>query len=248
MYLLPAVSALILSLSEKVFLKRTLATSKTVPIIWVALLNILTSLALAMTLIVPFVMLVKPFQVCSIEDLGIGLPEKLILSMLLIDFLNYITHRLHHKVPMLWRFHRLHHSDIHVNAQTSLLNHPFELVSSSMIMIFAAILLGIPPVSFVFFGLIMGVHSAFVHSEFTLPVRVEEFLRWLIVTPTYHRKHHVKDFRTSNVNFGQVFIYWDVLFGTFLLRKDKSPEVHGISSSETPKSNTIWHFLINPSR
>ena len=247
-YLLPATSVVVFSLVERLLFNKTAITTKTQPIFFIVALNLLVSLGFAAVLLIPFVMLVAPLQLLSIAELNIPGLWKVILSLLVIDLAHYLSHLLHHKVPMLWRLHRLHHSDAHINVQTTLLHHPLEVVSNSLLSILVAVILDIPTIALFYYSLIMGVHAAFTHSNTLLPERAEKIIRWFFTTPNYHFRHHAKDLKVSNNNFGIVFIYWDVLFNTSLFHDDKGSVDYGIRTNEAPKKINIWHFLINPLR
>ena len=206
------------------------------------------SLVFSASLLFPFVILVAPLQFFTIAELNI--PEFLIiiLSILIIDFIYYVTHRLHHRIPLLWRLHRLHHSDTQINAQTTLLHHPLELVTNNLFVILGAVMLGLPTIALFYYGIILGLHSAFTHIEFAIPPKLERYMRWFFITPNYHHRHHAKALKISNTNFGMLFVYWDWLFKTALFNDDKDSNDYGIQLKEMPIRITLWHYLTNPLR
>ena len=75
-------------------------------------------------LLTPFVILIAPLEIFSFSQLQMPRILNICLSFLLIDFFLYLTHLLHHKIPVLWKLHRLHHSDKKVDALTTWLHHP----------------------------------------------------------------------------------------------------------------------------
>jgi len=247
-YLLPALSVVVFSLIERLIFDRTSLSNKTKPILLMVILNLVVSIGFAAIILIPFVMLVAPLQLFSIAQLDISGFAKVVLSILILDFIMYVTHRLHHSIPILWRLHRLHHSDPEINAQTTLLHHPLEVISNTLLLILGAVILDIPAICIFYYSIILGLHSAFTHIHVRIPAQAEKIMRWFFVTPNYHRRHHAKELAISNTNFGMVFVYWDWLFKTNLFHDDKELIDYGISSKEAPKEINIWHFPLNPFR
>jgi sterol desaturase/sphingolipid hydroxylase (fatty acid hydroxylase superfamily) len=159
-----------------------------------------------------------PFRVFHLAQLPFPAPLLFLVSFLLIDFFNYVFHRLSHAVPILWRLHAIHHSDQHVTAVTGQLHHPLEVVVSYVFLLFLYVALGVPVVVAIIYGLVYAVFNAFAHADIALPRGLDRRLRWIIVTPDLHRTHHSSDMREGNSNFGQIFTIWDRLFGTYVDR------------------------------
>jgi sterol desaturase/sphingolipid hydroxylase (fatty acid hydroxylase superfamily) len=165
--------------------------------------------------------LLAAFAPLRVFNLGrLPLPEAVIfvVSFLLVDLLNYAFHRLSHSIPALWRLHAVHHSDEHVTAITGQLHHPLEVVVGYVFLLFLYVLVGMPVVAAIIYGLVYAVENAFAHADIALPEGLDRWLRWAIVTPDLHRTHHSSDMREGNSNFGQVFTIWDRLLGTYLDR------------------------------
>jgi sterol desaturase/sphingolipid hydroxylase (fatty acid hydroxylase superfamily) len=112
------------------------------------------------------------------------------LSVLLFDCLIYWQHRLFHRVPMLWRIHRMHHADPHLDASTGLRFHPLEIALSLIVKITAVLLLGAPILAILIFEVLLNATSIFNHSNIKLPVKIDKLLRMVIVTQAMHRIHH----------------------------------------------------------
>lgn len=173
---------------------------------------------------------------------------KFIGAFLLMDFIYYINHVVHHKVSWLWRLHRLHHSDKSLDALTTWLHHPLELITSFTFVMFLYFLLDLPLVAFVAYTALMGLHAGFTHSGFFLPDWLDKYVRMVIVTPSAHRVHHSLDMREGNSNFGQIFLFWDWLFCTYIkldLETLKKMRM-GISVEQTPKRMNLRDFIKNP--
>jgi len=137
------------------------------------------------------------------------------ISVLLFDCLIYWQHRLFHRIPMLWRIHRVHHADPHLDASTGLRFHPLEIALSLMVKIIAVLLLGAPVLAILIFEVLLNATSIFNHSNIKLPVKLDKLLRTLIVTQAMHRIHHSQVMYETDSNFGFNLSIWDRLFGSY---------------------------------
>ena len=135
-------------------------------------------------------------------------------GVLLLDLLMYVIHRAMHSVPLLWRFHQVHHSDEHMNASTHFRQHPVQLVAVTLIQLPMLWLLGIPAVSWVFYAAIGTVVQLWQHSTVTSASRFELASRYVVVTPGMHRVHHDVRGQFHDANYSAVFPFWDLLFRT----------------------------------
>jgi sterol desaturase/sphingolipid hydroxylase (fatty acid hydroxylase superfamily) len=163
------------------------------------------------------------FLAISVEASQIGLlytvpmPQilRIILAIIILDFIVYVQHVVFHSLPFLWRFHMMHHSDLDFDLTTALRFHPVEIIISLFIKIGAVYLIGAPFYSVVLFEIILNVAAMFNHSNLALHPLVDKILRFVIVTPDMHRVHHSVRINETNSNFGFNFPYWDRLFGTY---------------------------------
>lgn len=137
-------------------------------------------------------------------------------AILLLDLVRYFTHRLFHRISFLWRIHEVHHSDADYDVSTAGRFHPLELIGAHALYL-AAILLLAPPLAAVFFAeLHTALLNVFAHSNVAIPAGVERALRRVLITPDLHRLHHSANPMHHRHNFGQTFVWWDRLFGTYL--------------------------------
>lgn len=139
----------------------------------------------------------------------------ILLGVLLLDCLIYWQHRLFHRVPLLWRLHRVHHADPHLDASTGLRFHPIEIALSLLVKATAILLLGVPVEAVLIFEIVLNASSIFNHSNIKLPNYVEWPLRKLIVTQAMHRIHHSQVAAETDSNFGFSLSLWDRLFGSY---------------------------------
>lgn len=137
------------------------------------------------------------------------------LTLLAFDFLIWLQHLVLHKWAPLWRLHRVHHTDLDVDASTALRFHPLEILLSMGLKIGAAVGLGAPPLAVLTFEILLNGLAMFNHTNGFLPVRLDRFLRLFVVTPDMHRVHHSIWNEETDSNFGFNFPWWDRLFGTY---------------------------------
>lgn len=141
---------------------------------------------------------------------------EIIASVLLIDFGSYCLHNLQHKVPLLWRFHRVHHADTNLNTSSSLRFHPLDtVVSQGLYAAFAILLFGISMTSFVIYGTIALVFVITQHSNVQLPDWMEKYGRYIFSTPGWHKIHHSDQQEYTDSHYGDIFTFWDRIFGTW---------------------------------
>ena len=181
----------------------------------------------------------------------IALPSvvTIITSLLLLDILIYWQHRLFHNIPILWRLHRVHHADAHVDASTGLRFHPIEIVLSILIKLFAVIALGVPAIAVIIFEIVLNGLALFNHANIRLPNVIEKPLRLILMTQILHRIHHSQVVSETNSNYGFSVIWWDKLFGSYKNEAKKSDNELDIGLIEYPlvKQNAkLWGLLIIP--
>ncbi len=137
------------------------------------------------------------------------------LSLLLMDLLIYGQHVVMHQIPLLWRIHRLHHTDLDIDVTTALRFHPFEIILSMFLKLLFIVLLGAPVVAVIVFEIILNISSMFNHSNIQIPSRIDRILRYFIVTPDMHRVHHSVIKVETNSNYGFNIPWWDYIFRTY---------------------------------
>jgi len=149
---------------------------------------------------------------------------EVIIAVVVLDLVVYVQHVLMHAIPILWRLHMVHHSDVDIDVTTGVRFHPLEITLSMFIKIGAVILLGATPMAVLMFEVLLNATSMFNHSNVHIPVNVDRILRWIVVTPDMHRIHHSIIPRETNRNFGFNLPWWDRVLGTYLRDPDKGHE------------------------
>jgi len=138
-----------------------------------------------------------------------------LLAWLLLDFALYLQHVISHALPVFWRLHRVHHSDLDFDLSTGVRFHPVEIVISMLYKMAAVAALGAPPWAVLMFEMILNVASVFNHGNVHIPEKMDRWLRRVIVTPDMHRVHHSSVVNETNSNFGFSISLWDRLCGTY---------------------------------
>ncbi|HSS27781.1 MAG TPA: sterol desaturase family protein [Usitatibacter sp.] len=128
---------------------------------------------------------------------------------------QYALHRAFHAVPILWKVHRVHHSDIHLDVSSALRFHPVEMIAVIAVMAPVAVILGLPPILLAGYEMAQSIVGMVTHSNLRLPGAWGRMVRAVLVTPRIHRIHHSTDPAESNRNFANVFVAWDRWFGTY---------------------------------
>lgn len=138
-----------------------------------------------------------------------------IIAFVVLDFAVWFEHLVSHKIPLLWRIHRMHHADTGFDVTTALRFHPLEILVSMLWKAAIVIALGAPVVSVLIFEIVLNGTSMFNHSNIRLPDRVDAILRRVIVTPDMHRVHHSTNPAETDSNYGFNFSFWDRLLSTY---------------------------------
>ncbi|WP_306253638.1 sterol desaturase family protein [Parvularcula sp. IMCC14364] len=138
----------------------------------------------------------------------------LLIDLLILDLWIYWMHRGFHEVPVLWRFHEIHHRDETLDASSAVRFHFGEVMISASVRLFVIIALAVPFSSVILFETVAALAAIFQHSNVRLPRFLERALSWVIVTPSIHWIHHHVTKEDTNSNYCNIFSWWDLLFRT----------------------------------
>ncbi|UCG67286.1 MAG: sterol desaturase family protein [Deltaproteobacteria bacterium] len=136
-------------------------------------------------------------------------------GVMVLDLAIYLQHVMFHTLPVFWRLHMMHHTDLDFDITTGLRFHPIEMILSMGIKLSVVVLIGAPPLAVLLFEVLLNATSMFNHGNIRLPLRIDRKLRLLVVTPDMHRVHHSVTIRETNSNFGFNLPWWDRLLGTY---------------------------------
>jgi len=174
-------------------------------------------------------------------------PLQMLAGIVAIDFLYYWWHRASHAVPLLWRIHKVHHSDPHLDVTSGTRFHPIEASISVGLVVVVLNALGIPLWVELARTLVVNPLVMAQHANVVFPARWDARLRRLIVTPEFHRVHHSPSRAEHDANYGQIFSCWDRWFGT--LRETPSlVEEAGVTGMESARWQTVSGMMATPFR
>jgi sterol desaturase/sphingolipid hydroxylase (fatty acid hydroxylase superfamily) len=160
--------------------------------------------------------------------------------ILATDLVWYWYHRFGHEINLFWSFHVVHHT-----------SEEFNYTAGTRITIFQAIvrtafwavlpLIGFPPAMITTMLIVHGFYPFFTHTQL---IGKLGFLEYIIVTPSHHRVHHASNEAYLDKNFGDMFIIWDKLFGTFA--EEKEVPTYGLTK-QLESHSFLWqhfHYLV----
>lgn len=169
-----------------------------------------------------------------------------IIAFLILDYGNYLWHILNHKIPFLWRFHLVHHTDIDMDISTAFRFHFGELIGSVFFRGGVTLLSGASPVLVLVYEIIFEAATQFHHSNWKLPLAFEQILNKLIVTPRMHGLHHSVVKQETDSNYSVIFSFWDRLHRTATLENLNKEVILGVPSYNKPEELTIGFLLKLP--
>lgn len=140
---------------------------------------------------------------------------ELVLAIAILDFLIWFQHVITHKIPILWRLHRVHHADRDMDVTTAIRFHPIEIGLSMLLKIGAVYVLGPAALAVILFEILLNGCAMFNHANIHLPKPLDRVLRLVLVTPDMHRVHHSIHRDEHDTNFGFSLSIWDRLFGFY---------------------------------
>jgi sterol desaturase/sphingolipid hydroxylase (fatty acid hydroxylase superfamily) len=213
---------LVMALIELALPKRTLIAPKGRR--WLTNLGISVAASLVLRLMamlaVPVAAIAAAFYA---QEHHIGLlnnlawPEwvKVVAALLVLDLAIWAQHLASHKIPILWRLHKVHHADRDIDVTTAVRFHPVEIALSMMWKIVVVVPLGASPFSVFLFEVILNACAMFNHANIALPLPLDRVLRLFIITPDMHRVHHSVLRREHDTNYGFNLSVWDRVFRTY---------------------------------
>ena len=176
---------------------------------------------------------------------NLSLFTQIFLGVFLLDLIGaYLPHLIQHKVGFLWKIHLVHHSDHNVDTTTANRHHPFESVIRFIFTLLGVIVLGTSiGVVFLYQSLSL-VLSQFNHANIKLPTQLDRLLSYIIVSPNMHKVHHHYVMPYTDSNYGNIFSFWDRLFGTHK-HLDPSKIVYGVDTFFDKEKNEKINELLN---
>jgi len=135
-----------------------------------------------------------------------------------LDLSAYVGHVLLHKMPLAWRFHRVHHSDEAVDVTTAFRQHPGETIWRVIWQLPAIVLFGLPLWIVVVYLTVSAANAQLEHANIRISEKLDRRLRVFLVTPNMHKVHHSRRQQETDSNYSNIFSVWDRVFGTYTSR------------------------------
>jgi sterol desaturase/sphingolipid hydroxylase (fatty acid hydroxylase superfamily) len=172
-----------------------------------------------------------------------------LVAFVVLDLAIYWVHRVSHRLPWLWRLHRTHHCDLDVDVTTSFRHHPGEFCINLIFLYLLIGLCGFTPTQVLFYVLAYQCVSLWSHSNFRLPEKLENSLSVVLVTPRVHQIHHSAWRPQTDSNYGQIFTFWDRLFGTYTSPTVVScPTRFGLEAFRSADEQRLRALMLQPVR
>jgi sterol desaturase/sphingolipid hydroxylase (fatty acid hydroxylase superfamily) len=180
----------------------------------------------------------------------LGLPPwaAAIATFLLMDYAYWWWHWANHIVPLFWRFHNVHHTDLDLDVTTAARFHFGEMIFSIGFLSLAVTLFGINAMMLIIFFITFETATLFHHSNWRLPIQVEQILNVVIVTPRMHGIHHSIVQRETNSNWGTIFCWWDKLHRTLRLDVPQDAITIGVAAYREERELTLGKLFAMPFR
>jgi sterol desaturase/sphingolipid hydroxylase (fatty acid hydroxylase superfamily) len=189
---------------------------------------------------------------------GASLAGFTLASALATDFATYLVHAAHHRIPLLWEFHRVHHTAEVLTPLTVYRKHPvYDLFAGGTRGLLAGLLQGVA--AYAFIGrpdliTLLGINAVFAafhvagsnlrHTHIWLA-----FWPWLsrlLISPAQHQVHHSTAERHWNKNYGEVFAVWDWMFGTLYVPAERESLTFGVMGTDHQEHASVWDAYMVP--
>ena len=170
------------------------------------------------------------------------------LAVVALDFSFYVAHVAMHKVPAFWKVHRVHHSDPVVDVTTTIRQHPLEGVIRYAFLAAFAGALGVGLGAFAVYRVWSAVNGLLEHANIRVPRRLDSALSLVTTWPHMHKVHHSRDVRETDSNYGNIFSWFDRLFGTYTPSWRGTTVACGLDGFDDPSVQTTSGLLALPFR
>jgi sterol desaturase/sphingolipid hydroxylase (fatty acid hydroxylase superfamily) len=237
---LPAIAFVVMAVAEWLRPRRALVLGRVPRWITAALLfaaNRATVWALAWVIAIP-----TAAAWADAQDFGLlnwldwPFSAEILIAFILLDFVMWVQHLATHKIPFLWRMHKVHHADRDLDVSTAIRFHPFEIIVSTLWKALCVALLGVPVLVALAFEAWLGANAMFNHGNVELPRWLDRIVRPFLVTPDMHLVHHSTTVTEQQSNYGFALTMWDRLFGTYTAESTSGREAQPIGIAEAQDS------------
>jgi sterol desaturase/sphingolipid hydroxylase (fatty acid hydroxylase superfamily) len=183
------------------------------------------------------------------ERAGLPAAAQILFGLVALDFAyGYVAHRSMHVSPMLWKYHRVHHSDPFVDVTTSFRTHPVEIAWRHAWMFATVWALGVPAAAVALFRVLSAVNGILEHANIRVRSAVDAAVSRVWVTPNMHKVHHSREQAETNSNYGNLFTLHDRAFGTFLPTERAFSVRYGLDDVDPAEIRSFGALLAMPWR
>lgn len=165
---------------------------------------------------------------------------QLLFALFIADLFQYARHFTSHKIPFLWRFHSIHHSPTKLDWLSGSRSHLFDLIFDRAVIFMPIYFLGFKESVFISYTAVVALQSVWAHTNSFVDLG---WLKYVIVTPQYHRWHHAKEKVAHDKNFAVHFPVIDMIFGTYFSLKNGHPKSTGITENDFPDRGYLKQFI-----
>ena len=173
-----------------------------------------------------------------------------IICLFILDLIGaYLVHYIEHKVPWMWKFHLVHHTDMNVDVTTGLRHHPGETIFRISFTILGVFLSGASIGVVMLYQSLSVLFAHITHANINVPRKIDNILSYIFITPNMHKIHHHFQLPLTDSNYGNIFSFWDRIFGTYSEVKNQKSILYGIDTHMNKKeSNSLSDLLLIPFR
>lgn len=169
-----------------------------------------------------------------------------LLALLLLDAWTYLLHRLMHRLPFLWRFHRVHHSDPHMDVTTANRFHTGEIVIAYTLRVPLIVIFGLAVPQIVLYEILMFAVVQFHHANVGVSAKWDRLLRIFIVSPVMHKIHHSRWRPETDSNYASLLSVWDRIFHSFRMNDRPESIRLGLDGFDSDRDQTFPGLLKTP--
>jgi len=193
------------------------------------------------------ILFVSEHEFGLLQWIGLGGLAATLFGIVLLDLSEWLAHYLLHRLPLLWRMHKVHHSDLTMDISTGYRFHPLETILRFLIGVGFVLIFGLPESSVVIYGITVLAFNTWEHANVDMPPALRP-LQTVIITPELHRVHHSRHPDHIHSNFGVLLAIWDRVFGTFVVADAPDELEYGLVSAEESPPDRLGDLLAAPIR
>jgi sterol desaturase/sphingolipid hydroxylase (fatty acid hydroxylase superfamily) len=165
-----------------------------------------------------------------------------------LDLSAYVAHVLLHKLPIGWRFHRVHHSEPEVDVSTAFRQHPGETLWRFIWQCLGVVVFGLPFWIVPLYLSLSSLNALLEHANVRINDSLDKWLRWIIVTPNMHKIHHSRLSAETDSNYSNIFSLWDRLFSTYTAQVDFQKLRYGLDGLDDTRRQRARGLIMEPFR